>query len=131
MQYEWKVTEHWFTQGYGAAQREIDEMASDGFNFYHTLVDDDRKCHYNIFRKKINNKKLWLDFDITPNLSVKDKEGNVFTIIQLRNQLAEMKGWILLSPTNGVAYKPCDSYFSTWDIVKYLNENGFELNDVS
>ena len=125
MKYEWRVVEHWFSEGYGSVNIEKERMLSDGFEYVTTFSED--KVHSNIYRKEIKDKKVWLDFHITPNLSVKDQEGNIFTIVQLQNELGEMRGWLILSPTDGIAYKPCNGYFSTWDITKYLNENEFLL----
>jgi len=126
MKYEWRVVEHWFSQGYGSVNIEKERMLSDGFEYVTTFSED--KIHSNIYRKKIKDEKVWLDFLITPNLSIKDKEGNIFTIVQLQSQLREFKGWLILSPTDGVVYKPNNSYyFSACELAVYLNENEFLL----
>lgn len=56
MKYEWKVTEWWFSQGYGSAQKEIDEMAAQGFERFGTLPEKSTGSHYNVYRKLINDK---------------------------------------------------------------------------
>lgn len=130
MKYEWKVIEHLHTQPQYLVDEEKQKLLADGFVLFRSLFQDDRSnIHFNLYRKQL--KKVWTDIDIIPNLSVKDEEGNVFTIIQLRNEVGETKGWLFLIPTDGVAYKPCDGYFGTHDIVKYLNENGFTNEQAS
>lgn len=127
--YEWKVIEHLHTQSQVASDEEKQKLLDEGFVWFATMFEDERSnIHYNVYRKQ--TKKVWLNFDIKPNLSVTDEKGNTFTIIKLQNQVSELKGWLLLSPTDGTAFKPCHGYFSTWEIVKYLNDNGFTWHDV-
>lgn len=56
MQYEWKVIEWWFSQGYGAVQLERERMLNDGFEYVATARTD--ICHYNLYRKHITETAL-------------------------------------------------------------------------
>lgn len=98
--YEWRITEHWFSQGYGSAQKERDDMLKDGYEFVSTIVKENE--HFNVFRKPSAGLPIVVTNDIVSGESLKKlidsltfeqrNLGHVLKINgELRNRIDELQ----------------------------------------
>jgi hypothetical protein len=57
MQYEWKVIEHRFKEGYGHVEKEYLDMLQQGYEYLGTLPEKSKSGHFNVYRKRINGEQ--------------------------------------------------------------------------